>query len=121
MSRIPRSEMRRQLIALVTGGICLFLIIGLGESTSFFLLHPALFFLPIVGWFAYFPALALMKRRFRRRLIAADYMICPSCDYRLDGLGDQGACPECGKEFRSADVRALWRRHYPSRLDSEHR
>ena len=56
-----------------------------------------------------------LRRRARRRLVAADFLLCPKCDYPLNRLGrDSGACPECGTPFEATKVRRTWRRYYRS-------
>jgi len=44
----------------------------------------------------------------RRRLKAAGYRLCPRCGYDLSGLGDEGACPECGRGFLAASLAEQW-------------
>ena len=50
------------------------------------------------------------KRRFCRRLAAADYEICFHCGYDLRGLPDHHRCPECGGEYLKAKVVEDWKR-----------
>ncbi len=48
-----------------------------------------------------------LRRRFRR-LLDADLLICPQCDYSLEGHVDGGRCPECGYVFTPESLRELW-------------
>jgi len=47
--------------------------------------------------------------RLRRVYLASDGRICPQCGHSLLGLGEEGICPECGKEFERSDVRLQWK------------
>ncbi len=44
-----------------------------------------------------------------KRLVAADFKLCPECGYRLTGLSDQTDCPECGTACDLEEVEAMWR------------
>jgi hypothetical protein len=49
-----------------------------------------------------FPALiweSNRKRKLFRRVLHDAFLVCPNCCYSLKGLGDEGRCPECGREF----------------------
>ena len=48
----------------------------------------------------------------RRALRRHDYLLCLRCRYPLDGLGRDGACPECGQMFRAEPLRAYWHKRY---------
>jgi hypothetical protein len=47
--------------------------------------------------------------RLKRRVIAADKRICPTCGYSLLGHNAEGTCPECGQAFTPASLEAAWR------------
>lgn len=89
---------------------------------------------PISGWTAKYPLFAVvpvgatfattllmvfsMKLLTRRRDLArdrlyeavrqAEYRVCPRCCFDLRGHGERGTCPECGRPFDSANLRATW-------------
>jgi hypothetical protein len=48
----------------------------------------------------------------RRALKRHAYRLCPGCRYPLDGLGPDGACPECGRPFNAQAVERLWAEQY---------
>ncbi len=48
-------------------------------------------------------------RQLMKRLVAADFKLCPECGYRLTGLSDQTDCPECGTACDLEEVEAMWR------------
>lgn len=37
-----------------------------------------------------------------------DYYLCIHCGYPLEGLGDDGICPECGNAYDIVSTRGLW-------------
>lgn len=49
----------------------------------------------------------LIKRALRRAA-AADHLLCPDCTYDLRTLDANGTCPECGRAYDHAAVRAQW-------------
>jgi len=57
----------------------------------------------------YAGAVLLRARSLRRRVRRGNYRFCVRCTYPLAGLPDKHTCPECGKEYRIADVQAQWR------------
>ncbi|MCZ6850635.1 MAG: hypothetical protein O7F17_03245, partial [Planctomycetota bacterium] len=67
--------------------------------------------------FAYPPISVLLvtlwDKRMRRRLEAADYMLCPECGYQLTGLSGETACPECGVPCDIEQVVKAWRAYRP--------
>ena len=52
--------------------------------------------------------IARRRCRVRLRLIAARGRMCFRCGYDLCGLGDAGACPECGEAFVLEALRERW-------------
>ena len=50
------------------------------------------------------------KQRELARIRKIDYRVCTDCGYLLTGLGDSGACPECGKGFQLDELRKIWQR-----------
>lgn len=44
----------------------------------------------------------------QKRARLADGRRCWWCGYELEGLSDAGTCPECGRAFTIADLRARW-------------
>jgi len=48
--------------------------------------------------------------RIKRAVRAASGRACVGCVYNLDGLGDTGQCPECGRRFDTAADRRSWER-----------
>jgi hypothetical protein len=47
--------------------------------------------------------------RLRRRLRETRGRVCLKCGFDLRGLGEAGACPECGRPFDIPADRARWR------------
>lgn len=47
-------------------------------------------------------------RRTLRRAAAHDHLLCPDCAYDLRTLDATGTCPECGRRYEHAAVRATW-------------
>ena len=50
----------------------------------------------------------LSCKRALRRAAAHDYLLCPDCTYELGNLRETGHCPECGRAYEHAAVRAQW-------------
>ncbi|MFN0136366.1 MAG: hypothetical protein ACKVS9_09660 [Phycisphaerae bacterium] len=50
------------------------------------------------------------RARIKRTVMAASGRACVGCVYNLGGLGDTGACPECGRRFNIAADRRSWQR-----------
>lgn len=48
--------------------------------------------------------------RIRRGVRAASGRACLGCVYDLSGMGDTGACPECGRRFDIAADQRSWER-----------
>lgn len=76
--------------------------------------------LPFLGLAVYLPYCALVgflavrfNHRLRRRLRAADYLLCWQCGYDLSGTDQQPRCPECGREFDPDSLRSRWKRGWP--------
>ncbi len=47
--------------------------------------------------------------RYQRRYIRShNYCVCPKCGYPLSQIGEAGACPECGTQFKIAELREYW-------------
>lgn len=69
-----------------------------------------------VMWVAIVFAVAsqFVARRTVRRAAAHDHLLCPDCTYDLRTLDATGTCPECGRPYDHAAVRATW-------LDAERR
>lgn len=53
--------------------------------------------------------LFIQLRRLKRRLRAADGMLCPTCAYDLRGVGREAPCPECGAALDAETVRNAWK------------
>ena len=47
------------------------------------------------------------RRRVLRRVVRADYRLCPDCLYPFGD--DSGRCPECGRDYTLEEVREVWR------------
>ena len=65
---------------------------------------------PAIVWAAVACVLVayLLAKRALRRAAAADHLLCPDCTYDLRTLGEMGTCPECGRAYEHAAVRAQW-------------
>ena len=60
-----------------------------------------------------FGAICYSRRRMhgiRRAVRAASGRACVGCVYDLSGMGDTGACPECGRRFDIAVDQRSWER-----------
>jgi hypothetical protein len=55
------------------------------------------------------PALWWRCRGLRRLALEKDGRVCVWCGYDLSTLGEGCTCPECGREHRGAEARALWK------------
>ncbi len=53
----------------------------------------------------------------RSRLRSKGYKICPQCQYNLNNLPDQGACPECGFSYTPEILKERWELHYKWTLE----
>ncbi|MBY0308254.1 MAG: hypothetical protein K2Q09_05890, partial [Phycisphaerales bacterium] len=71
------------------------------------LLLPALFVAPV---FVMTVGLWHGLRRVRRAVRAASGRACIHCVQDLNGLGNEGCCPECGRLFDSAADQRSWAR-----------
>jgi hypothetical protein len=65
---------------------------------------PALFvaafgILVTVGW---------VEKRLVHRVARARFRACPRCGYSLVGVSEDGACPECGREYRGSELEDEW-------------
>lgn len=49
------------------------------------------------------------KARLKQAVMAASGRACIGCVYDLRGLGETGACPECGRRFDIAANRRSWK------------
>lgn len=54
----------------------------------------------------------LQRFRARRILRAHKFRICARCRYTLDGLPDEGVCPECGENYELTELRRMWQDRY---------
>ena len=61
----------------------------------------------LVPMFAYL-LIARASGRALRRAAAADHLLCPGCADDLRTLDATGTCPECGRAYQHAAVRAQW-------------
>jgi protein-S-isoprenylcysteine O-methyltransferase Ste14 len=50
------------------------------------------------------------KARMKRSVQAAAGRVCVRCVYNLEGLGEAGECPECGRRFDIVVDRRSWER-----------
>ena len=58
-------------------------------------------------------AVLLMYRRNTRRLLRRiSYRMCLNCRQVLQGLPDQGICPECGTAYDLGRLTAVWQEEY---------
>lgn len=49
------------------------------------------------------------SKRMGMRAFETGGRVCWACGYASSGLADSGACPECGRAFTLADLKAKWR------------
>lgn len=45
----------------------------------------------------------------RRRAARFGYRLCGNCGYDLNQTAEPGPCPECGQEFRMAELERYWK------------
>ena len=50
------------------------------------------------------------RARIKVAVVAASGRACVGCVYDLSGMGETGACPECGRPFNIAEDRRSWAR-----------
>ncbi len=97
-------------------------VIALALCTIFVLeildLVPDLGNAPMYAYFVLFMSACIFwhrsSKRALRRAAAHDHLLCPDCTYDLRTLDHAGTCPECGRAYEHAAVRARW-------LDAERR
>lgn len=46
--------------------------------------------------------------RLWRAVCEADFLLCLNCEHDLRGIGERGACPECGERFILSQTKAAW-------------
>lgn len=68
---------------------------------------PAWCFSPV---FVAFLGIWSGQRRIKRAVLAAHGRACVNCVYDLNGVGDGGVCPECGRPFDIAADQRSWAR-----------
>jgi len=51
--------------------------------------------------------------RMHRMLRRHQVLLCTRCRYPLEGLGEEGQCPECGEPFNRELVIKTWQERYP--------
>ena len=109
---MPRSEFHRLVFGLVTAilGTIVSYWVGALFFPGYYQFLP--FTLPGLGFTLFLFVMTFVRHRARRRLVAADFLLCPKCDYPLNDLAASGQCPECGEPFTAAQVRRAWRRYY---------
>ncbi len=69
--------------------------------------------IPLIVVTATFGTIAYTRRRrsrIKRAVMAASGRACVGCVHDLSGLGEKGACPECGRDFDIAATRRSWQR-----------
>lgn len=84
-----------------------------GDSSSWFargapwpgLLVPLVVFAPL---FVSIAAVSMGMRRLKRVFAASGGRVCTSCVHDLQGLGESGSCPECGRPFEIERDRRAW-------------
>ncbi len=114
LPRFVRRKYIRFLVYFVVGFAAILLLIWLSVVA-----FPQSFFSSLLMYsaFAYPPISVLLvtlwDKRMRRRLEAADYMLCPECGYQLTGLSGETACPECGVPCDIEQVVKAWRAYRP--------
>ncbi len=72
-------------------------------------------FTALIAWWI---TIGLWESSLLRRLEEAHGTLCTSCGYRLENLGEQGKCPECGAAFERAAVVSVWERYRPAIITS---
>ena len=50
-----------------------------------------------------------IRRKLRNEVLAANYQLCPECEYSLKSLPAKGRCPECGRPYDSSRLEEDWK------------
>jgi hypothetical protein len=48
------------------------------------------------------------EKRLVARVAHARFRVCPGCGYSLEGISEDGACPECGREYHGSELEDDW-------------
>jgi hypothetical protein len=70
--------------------------------------HPVVW-MPLVVGLVYFVTADVLDYQHLKKYRC---LVCPNCWYALRGLGEWGACPECGQSFSAQEVTRSWMDHY---------
>lgn len=88
------------------GGAALFMNWGMGRHPWTGVFIPLSVNAPIVV-----PMVVISRaiRRLKRAYAASEGCLCTICEHNLRGLGEHGACPECGQPFDLERDRKAWK------------
>jgi hypothetical protein len=103
---------------LLLPGLLLAVYLGWISIGAFARLAAPLLLVVSISWMVLLVGRGIDRSRRIRELSKHDYRICQTCGYQLEGLPDEGTCPECGSSYDRQKTIRIWRNRmlFPWRL-----